>query len=57
VVAGLVTAFTVGHIAPVLLLFAAAGALNAFLSKHGDAVATVGAAVTIALGLYYALLA
>ncbi len=56
-VAGLVVAFTVGHIAPVLVLFGAAGLLKSLLSNHGGAVATVAAAVTIALGCYYAVLA
>lgn len=54
---GLVSAYTIGHLAPVLLVYVAAKAANDAISRYRGAAATVGAAVTIALGLYYAVLA
>ncbi|MBV8639364.1 MAG: hypothetical protein JO322_14890 [Candidatus Eremiobacteraeota bacterium] len=56
-VAGLVSAYTLGHLAPAVLLYLVASAANDLISRYRDAVATVGASVTLALGLYYAVLA
>lgn len=56
-VAGLVAAYMIGHLAPVLFVYAAANAANDLVARYRDAAVTVGAAVTIALGLYYAALA
>ena len=54
---GLIIAFSVGHLAPLMILFGAAGGLKRMLLSHQEAVRTVTAAVTIALGSYYALIA
>ncbi len=56
-VAGLVAAYTAGHVAPVLLAYAGAHSIQSTVFQYRDATATIAAAVTIALGLYYAVLA
>lgn len=56
-VVGLIAAYTIGHLAPVLMVYVAANTVSDAVSRYRDAAATVGAAVTIALGLYYAVLA
>ncbi len=56
-VVALMAAYLAGHIAPALLLYTSATAARAMTAVSRDAAATVAAAVTIALGLYYAVLA
>lgn len=57
-IVALVSAYTVGHIAPLLgLSLMAAGTERKITPAYRVAAATVSAAVTIALGVYYAVLA